>query len=277
MIVDNTHTHTHTNHAIESNLTFYICTGDWLFDGDVRKVFADLRWDFSTSFRIFLFVFTPCFYNVDAHVCLFFFICLFASQFIAICKFSSSSFRRYWFFFKCYPPPLPFVTVICVYISINIKIYTYLMYVYSVWTVSDLCTYLTVFKSTKKTNKQIKRPLRTSPKQLNCLFVFCFVSICLAAQLYRLTYGINHLATTMLNHLILFEVFKEICERVNRETGKCCQIEPNSPLQNVLDTLIQSSVYFPNKEAIFNTTFALHSIFDHLRDLNGSTDASCQV
>lgn len=163
------------------------------------------------------------------------------------------------------------------YISINIKIYTYLMYVYSVWTVSDLCTYLTVFKSTKKTNKQIKRPLRTSPKQLNCLFVFCFVSICLAAQLYRLTYGINHLAT-MLNHLILFEVFKEICERVNREMLPDWAKLPTSKCHvDVLDTLIQSSVYFPNKEAIFNTTFALRSIFDHLSDLNRSTDASCHV
>lgn len=38
---------------------------------------------------------------------------------------------------------------LCVYIY-KYKIYTYLMYVYSVWTVSDLCTYLTVFKSTKK-------------------------------------------------------------------------------------------------------------------------------
>lgn len=38
---------------------------------------------------------------------------------------------------------------LCVYIY-KYQIYTYLMYVYSVWTVSDLCTYLTVFKSTKK-------------------------------------------------------------------------------------------------------------------------------
>lgn len=163
------------------------------------------------------------------------------------------------------------------YISINIKIYTYLMYVYSVWTVSDLCTYLTVFKSTKKQTNKSKGHLERVQNSSTVFSFFCFVSICLAAQLYRLTYGINHLAT-MLNHLILFEVFKEICERVNREMLPDWAKLPTSKCHvDVLDTLIQSSVYFPNKEAIFKTTFALRSIFDHLSDLNRSTDASCHV